>query len=98
MILIVYPSVTFMHAMTTSVSGQKLCSGTRTSWRPERLQGRQCLPLCGSSEASLANQPSSKSALEPRYLLSLSVAFDHDVVHGVPPARFVKRLGPTSDQ
>jgi pyruvate/2-oxoglutarate dehydrogenase complex dihydrolipoamide acyltransferase (E2) component len=30
--------------------------------------------------------------VEPRYLLNLTVAFDHDVVDGAPAARFVKRL------
>jgi hypothetical protein len=30
--------------------------------------------------------------VEPRYLLNLTVAFDHDVVDGAPTARFVKRL------
>jgi hypothetical protein len=30
--------------------------------------------------------------IEPREILSLTVAFDHDVVDGAPAARFVKRL------
>jgi pyruvate/2-oxoglutarate dehydrogenase complex dihydrolipoamide acyltransferase (E2) component len=30
--------------------------------------------------------------VEPRDLLNLTVAFDHDVVDGAPAARFVKRL------
>jgi pyruvate/2-oxoglutarate dehydrogenase complex dihydrolipoamide acyltransferase (E2) component len=30
--------------------------------------------------------------VEPRYMLDLTVAFDHDVVDGAPAARFVKRL------
>jgi len=30
--------------------------------------------------------------VEPRYLLNLTVAFDHDVVDGAPAARFVQRL------
>jgi pyruvate/2-oxoglutarate dehydrogenase complex dihydrolipoamide acyltransferase (E2) component len=30
--------------------------------------------------------------VEPRDLLDLTVAFDHDVVDGAPAARFVKRL------
>jgi pyruvate/2-oxoglutarate dehydrogenase complex dihydrolipoamide acyltransferase (E2) component len=30
--------------------------------------------------------------VEPRYVLDLTVAFDHDVVDGAPAARFVKRL------
>jgi pyruvate/2-oxoglutarate dehydrogenase complex dihydrolipoamide acyltransferase (E2) component len=30
--------------------------------------------------------------IEPREMLSLTVAFDHDVVDGAPAARFVKRL------
>lgn len=31
--------------------------------------------------------------IEPREMLSLTVAFDHDVVDGAPAARFVRRLG-----
>jgi pyruvate/2-oxoglutarate dehydrogenase complex dihydrolipoamide acyltransferase (E2) component len=30
--------------------------------------------------------------IEPREILSLTVAFDHDVVDGAPAARFVRRL------
>jgi pyruvate/2-oxoglutarate dehydrogenase complex dihydrolipoamide acyltransferase (E2) component len=30
--------------------------------------------------------------VEPRDILDLTVAFDHDVVDGAPAARFVKRL------
>jgi pyruvate/2-oxoglutarate dehydrogenase complex dihydrolipoamide acyltransferase (E2) component len=30
--------------------------------------------------------------VEPRDMLDLTVAFDHDVVDGAPAARFVKRL------
>jgi hypothetical protein len=30
--------------------------------------------------------------VEPRYVLDLTVSFDHDVVDGAPAARFVKRL------
>ncbi len=30
--------------------------------------------------------------VEPREMLSLTLAFDHDVVDGAPAARFVKRL------
>jgi pyruvate/2-oxoglutarate dehydrogenase complex dihydrolipoamide acyltransferase (E2) component len=30
--------------------------------------------------------------IEPREILNLTVAFDHDVVDGAPAARFVERL------
>jgi pyruvate/2-oxoglutarate dehydrogenase complex dihydrolipoamide acyltransferase (E2) component len=30
--------------------------------------------------------------IEPREILSLTVAFDHDLVDGAPAARFVRRL------
>jgi pyruvate/2-oxoglutarate dehydrogenase complex dihydrolipoamide acyltransferase (E2) component len=30
--------------------------------------------------------------IEPREILNLTVAFDHDVVDGAPAARFVRRL------
>ena len=33
-----------------------------------------------------------RGALEPRDLLNLTIAFDHDVVDGAPAARFVRRL------
>jgi pyruvate/2-oxoglutarate dehydrogenase complex dihydrolipoamide acyltransferase (E2) component len=33
-----------------------------------------------------------EEGVEPRYLLDLTVAFDHDVVDGAPAARFVQRL------
>jgi hypothetical protein len=33
-----------------------------------------------------------EEGVEPRHLLNLTVAFDHDVVDGAPAARFVQRL------
>ena len=31
--------------------------------------------------------------IEPREFLSLTLAFDHDVIDGAPAARFVRRVG-----
>jgi pyruvate/2-oxoglutarate dehydrogenase complex dihydrolipoamide acyltransferase (E2) component len=42
---------------------------------------------------SVARKPAViEERVELRYLLNLTVAFDHDVVDGAPAARFVHRL------
>jgi pyruvate/2-oxoglutarate dehydrogenase complex dihydrolipoamide acyltransferase (E2) component len=51
--------------------------------------GRSLLLIVGG----IARKPAViEERVEPRYLLDLTVAFDHDVVDGAPAARFVKRL------
>ena len=37
-------------------------------------------------------EPLGPGRIEPREILNLTVAFDHDVVDGAPAARFVRRL------
>jgi hypothetical protein len=42
---------------------------------------------------SIAQKPAVvEGRIEPREMLNLTVAFDHDVVDGAPAARFVRRL------
>ena len=42
---------------------------------------------------SIASKPAVvEGRIEPRQILNLTVAFDHDVIDGAPAARFVKRL------
>ena len=43
--------------------------------------------LCLARKAAVTDE-----RVEPRDMLDLTVAFDHDVVDGAPAARFVKRL------
>ena len=55
------------------------------------------LPPAGQSVLLIVGGIARKPAVieervEPRYLLNLTVVFDHDVVDGAPAARFVKRL------
>jgi pyruvate/2-oxoglutarate dehydrogenase complex dihydrolipoamide acyltransferase (E2) component len=51
--------------------------------------GRSLLLIVGG----IARKPAViEERVEPRYVLDLTVAFDHDVVDGAPAARFVKRL------
>ena len=52
--------------------------------------GRAIRPLdCGWDHAQASRL---EERVEPRCLLNLTVAFDHDVVDGAPAARFVQRL------
>jgi pyruvate/2-oxoglutarate dehydrogenase complex dihydrolipoamide acyltransferase (E2) component len=55
------------------------------------------LPPAGQSVllivGGIAHKPAViEERVEPRYLLDLTVAFDHDVEDGAPAARFVQRL------
>jgi pyruvate/2-oxoglutarate dehydrogenase complex dihydrolipoamide acyltransferase (E2) component len=53
------------------------------------------LKSLGAGLVHIENRPQTScrdESVEPRDLLDLTVAFDHDVVDGAPAARFVQRL------
>jgi hypothetical protein len=52
-----------------------------------------CDPGPGLAGLGIARKPAVvEERVEPRDLLNITVAFDHDVVDGAPAARFVQRL------
>jgi hypothetical protein len=62
--------------------------GRRSGWGLVPMVQTLGLIVCG-----IARKPAMvDNRIEPREMLSLTVAFDHDVVDGAPAARFIRRL------
>lgn len=95
------PAIRAPHPRSQSPGSHACCDGGRNGRcdrvrhgrsrrRPGRCTGGQSLLLI---VGGIARKPAViDERVEPRDLLDLTVAFDHDVVDGAPAARFVKRL------
>jgi pyruvate/2-oxoglutarate dehydrogenase complex dihydrolipoamide acyltransferase (E2) component len=81
------PTIMVAHAGTVAVTAVGMF-GHHSGWGVTPLMHSLMLVVGG-----IAKKPGVvEGRIEPREFLSLTVAFDHDVVDGAPAARFVRRL------